>query len=236
MSNPIFVSFYTQDQYYSSFAKKLMNKIDELNSKSEIKFNYDFKVYDKKPTDTWSSITFKKPEYIRKWLDQYESIIWIDIDSTMHRLPSLSTDKVINCPYDLAAIDRGNDGTVYDYLWFVRSTPVTKKFFEDVTERIKKYYMNNSDHHIKEGGDHDAVLKTLNEYKIKYPNLYGSIGVGNFGFSTGWTTFGISGNEPGGKKRTVNRVQNSNRLTAKPNRNLFVGGIINQQMRKGKNK
>lgn len=226
-NTPVFVSFYTQDEYYSSFAKKMMNKIDELNKDSRIKFRYDFQLYDKKPTDTWSSITFKKPEYIRKWLDQYESIIWIDIDSTIHRLPILTTDKVMDCPYDLAAVDRGNDGTVYDYLWLVKSTDVTKRFFEDITTRIKNHYINNSNNFIKEGGDHDAVLKTLNEYKIKHPNLYGSIGFKDFGRSTGWATFGISGNEP--KQRKNHNIMPQ---MPRPANNFIINRIIRNQKRK----
>lgn len=195
-NTPVFVSFYTQDEYYSSFAKKMMNRIDELNKDSRVKFRYDFQLYDKKPTDTWSSITFKKPEYIREWLDKHSSIIWIDIDSTIHRLPTLQTDQVLDCPYDLASIERENKDHIYNYLWVIKSTDITKKFFEDAITRIKKNYSNSSNYFAKEGGDHEALLYTLIEYKEKYPNLYGSIGHGTFGRLTGWATFGISGNEP----------------------------------------
>lgn len=195
---PTLVSFYTLDEYYGFHANNLMTKIKQLNDRSAIKFTYDFKIYSRKPGDTWSKITFAKPVYIREWLDKYEHIIWIDIDSKLNRLPTMPSDYMIDSPYDLAAIDRG-DGVALDYLWYVRRTPATLKFFEDIASKIKKEYEDNLDVSVREGGDHDAVLKVLAEYKVNNPERFGLLGDGSFGLSNGWVTYGISGNERGPK-------------------------------------
>lgn len=203
-NTPTIVSFYTDDEYYSLFAKRMANRIEALNLTSSVKFAHEIVMHVKAPGETWSQTCFKKPEYIRSWLDKYESIIWIDIDSTLHRLPTKPTDKILNPSNELAAVTRPDRVTVYDYLWYIKSTDTTKAMFDDIIKEIKMNYIKNDNDIVREGGDHDAVLKVLQRYKEKNPKLMGFIGEHEFGSRTGWATFGISGNEPSqGKKPSI---------------------------------
>lgn len=191
---PTFISFYTTDDYYRSYADRLTFQFKRLNADSKIKFEYDFRVYNKKPGDTWSKVTFAKPSFIRECMDKYEELVWVDIDSTLVRLPTAKEDFIIDSPYDLAAVSR-SDGVALDYLWYVRRTPATIKFFEQAAGNIANNYAKHQDIKVREGGDHYAVLEALEQYKRDNPDKFYLIGDKTFGSTTGWITYGISGNE-----------------------------------------
>lgn len=213
---PTFISFYTTDDYYRRHADRLTLQLKKLNSESKIKFEHDFRVYDKKPGETWSKVTFAKPSFIRECMEKYEELVWIDIDSSLVRLPTEKEDFIIDSPYDLAAVSR-SDGVALDYVWYARRTPATLSFFERAAKNISDNYETNKDINVREGGDHYAVLEALEKYKAENPGRFYLIGDKTFGATTGWVTYGISGNETRYKTRPQ-----APRVTPRPNRNIVI--------------
>lgn len=84
MKMPVFVSFYTDNWIYSQLAEQLENTLSDMELPCDIR-----------PImggADWLANTRIKPRFIRKMLDIYPRIIWIDADSKISQMPHMLLD------------------------------------------------------------------------------------------------------------------------------------------------
>lgn len=84
MTEPVFVSFYTDNWKYPQLAARLIEQLESLGLKHDIRSRIQ--------GADWLANTRIKAHFIREMLDLYPVIIWIDVDCDVHQMPRMLMD------------------------------------------------------------------------------------------------------------------------------------------------
>lgn len=87
MSKPLIVSYYTDDEKYSTLAAALMLRLNVLN--------YEYHIYKKPSVGNWAKKASYKPSVILEAMREHpgRDVIWMDIDAVPRFLPELMLES-----------------------------------------------------------------------------------------------------------------------------------------------
>jgi len=99
VTNVIFCSFYTGDDYYKGHAARLKANLESLC------IPYELREIDKKPGDDWADICRKKVGFIAEVCaaNPGKKVFWIDVDCEIYSLPEF----ILNSTADIIGFQRG---------------------------------------------------------------------------------------------------------------------------------
>lgn len=97
-SQVIVCSFYTEDEYYSAHAKRLIENLDKIGVQHHIA------VMEKKPGEDWADICRKKVGFLAKICSEHpdKKVFWIDVDCELLEIP----DFIIRSTADIIGFQR----------------------------------------------------------------------------------------------------------------------------------
>jgi hypothetical protein len=111
MTDPVIVSFYTDDWMYPDHAKRMTKDCDDLGLQCHI--------VEKESTRDYIKNTAIKPFFIKECLDRFKQpVLWVDVDGLLLKRPELS-----DLTSDFAACDYFNKSNInrdwaVSILWF----------------------------------------------------------------------------------------------------------------------
>ena len=127
-------SFYTEDEYYSAHANKLIENLERLG------VHYEASVMDKQPDEDWADICRKKVGFLAKICAKHpdKKVFWIDVDCELLEIP----DFIVNSTADIIGFQRSfgsplnigyqNRTRFWEpCFWGVNNTPQGRKMIED---------------------------------------------------------------------------------------------------------
>ena len=91
-------SFYTEDEYYSAHANKLIENLERLG------VHYEVSVMDKQPDEDWADICRKKVGFLAKICAKHpdKKVFWIDVDCELLEIPEF----IVNSTADIIGFQR----------------------------------------------------------------------------------------------------------------------------------
>lgn len=151
------VSFYCDvdnSTYYSDSAKKLSAACDSLG------ISYDFRNINH--SDTWIENTRFKPSFILQMLNELnEDLIWLDIDSMVHKKIDFNISNNWLSTYN------ENDGYPHSFAHIIKNNKSNKRFIEKWIRKINE----------SNGADHTAFIGIYKQLDFsKIPRGYFSLG------------------------------------------------------------
>jgi hypothetical protein len=152
-----FISFYCDrdgGDYYSSCAKKIKSRLDELGASHDIR--------EIPSQDHYMLNCLEKPKFILDMLNELdESLIWIDIDCTINQLP----EELDAVETDVGFAIREHDlKTPHSALIFFNNTEKSKEFIRDWIKKCdsKKKDSISGKYTL---GDHEQLILAAKENK-----------------------------------------------------------------------
>jgi len=133
-SQVIVCSFYTEDEYYSAHAKKLIENLDKIGVLHQIT------VMEKKPGEDWADICRKKVGFLAKVCSEHpdKKVFWIDVDCELLEIPEFivrSTADIIGFQRSFGSplsIGYQNRTRFWEpCFWGVNNTRQGRKMIED---------------------------------------------------------------------------------------------------------
>ena len=149
----IVCSFFTPDDYYSSHAKALRARLDELG------IDHDILEITKAPGEDWADITRRKIGFIKDVCDKNPSkrVFWVDIDCRINYLP----EYIANSTADLIGFQRsfgsppqigyGNRARFWEpSFWGLGTSPQARKLIADAYELEQRADVKATDDYFLE--------------------------------------------------------------------------------------
>lgn len=134
LNNILICSFFTNDEYYSSYAEKLSENLERLG------VSFHIAVMEKKEGEDWADICRKKVGFLAKACaaNPSKKVFWIDVDCELLEIPEYITDSTA----DIIGFQRSfgsplnigyqNRTRFWEpCFWGINNTPQARKMVED---------------------------------------------------------------------------------------------------------